>query len=219
VSCPLRGRSALLRRERVAVDVVAAPAGERRDEVGADPLRNEADLEVGRRILRPGAAVAADRHPRHALDAAGDDEVLPAARDLLRGEVHGLEARRAEAVDLHARDLDVPAGLERRRLRDHRALLADRRDDAHDDVVERRGVEAVALLQLDEEAGEQVDRLDLVQAAVLLALAARRADGVEDHGVRHGSLPLARRPARGASAIDKRLSGWAHWPTTKQVLG
>jgi hypothetical protein len=64
-------------------------------------------------------------------------------------------------------------------------LLADGRDDAHDDVVERRRIEAVALLQLDEQAGEQVDRLDLVQAAVLLALAARRANGVEDHGVRH----------------------------------
>ena len=36
---------------------------------------------------------------------------------------------------------------------------------------------------------EQVDRLDLVQAAVLLALAARRANGVEDHRVRHGRLP------------------------------
>ena len=40
-----------------------------------------------------------------------------------------------------------------------------------------RRVEAVALLQLDEQAGQQVDRLDLVQAAVLLALAARRANG------------------------------------------
>src|SRR5262249_35564469 len=145
--------------------------------------------------------------------------VFPAARDLLRGEIDRLESRRAEAVDLDAGDLDVPAGLERRRLRDHRALLADRRDDAHDDVVQRGGGEAMALLQLDEEAGEQVDRLDLVQAAVLLALAARRADGVEDHGVRHGVLLLARPPTGGASAIDKRLSGSAHWPTTKQVLG
>ena len=41
----------------------------------------------------------------------------------------------------------------------------------------------------DQQAGQQIDRLDLVQAAVLLALAARRANGVENHRVRHGRLP------------------------------
>ena len=121
----LRRRRALLRRQRVAVDVLAIPAGERRDQVGADALRDEADLEVRRRVLRPGTTVAADRHARHALDAAGDDQVFPAARDLLRRDVDGLEARCAEAVDLHPRHLEIPARLERRRLGDHRALLAD----------------------------------------------------------------------------------------------
>ncbi len=67
-------------------------------------------------------------------------------------------------------------------------------------------IEGVPLLQLDEQAGEQVDRLDLVQAAVLLALAARRAHGVEDHGVGHGRL-----------LIDKRLSGRANSPTIHQA--
>ena len=33
-----------------------------------------------------------------------EDEVLPAGGDLLRGDVDGLEARRAEAVDLQAGD-------------------------------------------------------------------------------------------------------------------
>ena len=61
--------------------------------------------------------------------------------------------------------------------------------------------------------GEQVDRLDLVQAAVLLALAARRAHGVEDHRVGHLGSSLARRPER-LVRIDKRLSGWAHCPTS-----
>ena len=51
-----------------------------------------------------------------------------------------------------------------------------------------RRIEAVPLLQLDEQPGEQVDRLDLVQAAVLLALAARGADVVVDECVGHVSL-------------------------------
>ena len=184
----LRRGGALLRAEGVAVDVFAAPAAERGDQVGADALRHEAGGDVGGRVLRPGAAVGADGDARHAFDAAGDDHVFPAARHFLRRQVHGLEAGGAEAVDLHAGDLHVPAGLQRRRLGDHRALLADGRDDAHHHVVELGRIEAVALLQLRQQAGEQVDGLDLVQAAVLLALAARRANGVEDHGVRHRRL-------------------------------
>ena len=45
----------------------------------------------------------------------------------------------------------------------------------------------MAALQRIERAGEQIDRLHLVQAAVLLALAARRADRVEDECVAHGA--------------------------------
>ena len=57
--------------------------------------------------------------------------------------------------------------------------------------------------------GEQVDRLDLVQAAVLLALAARRANGVEDHGVRHlGSSVVA--DAAAATGLTSDYRGWAH---------
>jgi len=102
-------------------------------------------------------------------------------------------ARGAEAVDLHAGGGEVPAGLDRRHLGQHRTLFAHRRDDAHDDVVHRGGVEAVALLQLGQQAGEQRDRLDLVQAAVFFALAARGAQGVEHIGFGHGAgLQVAR---------------------------
>ena len=57
-------------------------------------------------------------------------------------------------------------------------------------VVHLAGVEVVAALQLGQHAGQQVHRLDLVQAAVLLALAARRAHGVEDHRVGHEVSPV-----------------------------
>ena len=174
-----------------------------------DALRHEAGREIRFGVLRPGATIRAERHARHAFDASGHDHVLPAASDLLRGEVHRLQTRGAEAVDLHARDPEIPARLQRRRLRDHRALLAHRRDDAHHDVVELRRVEGQALLKLREQAGQQIDRLHLVEAAVLLAFAARRAHSVEDHRVGHGDSP-----------IDKPLWCSSHSDqVTKQVLG
>jgi hypothetical protein len=136
----------------------------------------------------------------HALHAARDHQVFPAGAHLLRGHVHGFQARGAEAIELHAGAAVIPAGLERRDLGDHRALFADGRDHAHDDVVHLARVEIVAALQLAQHAGQQVDGLDFVQAAVFLALAARGADGVVDEGFAHGgspgwSLPLLREKA------------------------
>ena len=110
----------------VGVDVLAGPALEGGDEVGADALRHELG---GRRRLgvhRPGAAVGAHRHPRHRLDAAGEDEVLEAGAHLLRGQVDRLQAAGAEPVDLDAGHRVRQAGGERRRPGDVRALLADR---------------------------------------------------------------------------------------------
>ena len=157
---------AVVRLGGVRVDVVAAPALDRGDQVGADALRHEAGLERGGRVGRPGAAVGAHRHPAHRLDAAGEDQVLEAAADAGRGLVDGLEAGGAEAVELHAGDGLGVAGLERGGLGDVAALLADRRDHAEHDVVDARRVErGVAHLDLVEEADDQVDRLDLVQRA------------------------------------------------------
>ena len=84
------------------VDVVAGPALDGGDQVGADALRHEAGRERGRRVGRPGAAVGAHRHPAHRLDAAGEDQVLEAAADPGRGLVDGLETGGAEAVELDA---------------------------------------------------------------------------------------------------------------------
>ena len=138
----LRGRGALLRADGVGVDVVAGEALDGRDQVRADALRDEARVVVGLRVHRPGAAVGAHRHARHRLDAAGEDEVLPAGGDLLGGDVDGLEARGAEAVELDAGDGVRQAGLDRGGLGDVRALVADRRDAAEDDVVDPVGIEA-----------------------------------------------------------------------------
>ena len=119
------------------VDVVAGPALEGGDQVGADALRHEAGRERGGRVGRPGAAVGAHRHPAHRLDAAGEDQVLEAAADPGRRLVDGLEAGGAEAVELHAGDGLGEPGRERGGLGDVAALVADRRDDAEHDVVDR----------------------------------------------------------------------------------
>ena len=177
----LRGRGALLRAAGVDVDVLAAELLDRRDQVGADSLGDERGVVVGLRVHRPGAAVGAHRHARHRLDAAGEDQVLPAGRDLLGGDVDGLQPRRAETVELHAGDRVREAGLDRRGLGDVGALVADRRHAAEHDVVDAVGVEVrVAAEDLVHQPDDEVDGLGRVQRAVDLALSPRGADRVED---------------------------------------
>ena len=122
-------RGARLRLDGVGVDVRARVPVEGGDEIGADALRDEAGVVGGLRVHRPGAAVAAHRHPRHRLDAAREDQVLHPGADLHRGDVHRLEPRGAEPVELHAGDRLGQAGGQRRGPGDVAALVADRGDD------------------------------------------------------------------------------------------
>ena len=154
----LRGRGALLRAGGVRVDVLAAELLDRRDQVGADALRDERRVVVRLGVHRPGAAVGAHRHARHRLDAAGEDEVLPAGGDLLRGDVDGLEARGAEAVELHAGDRVGQAGLDRGGLGDVGALVADRRDAAEHDVVDAVGIELLVADRASRASGRRRGR-------------------------------------------------------------
>ena len=177
------------------VDVLAAEALQGGDQVGADALRDEAGGVGGLRVHRPGAAVGAHRHPGHRLDAAGQQQVLPAGADLLGGQVDRLQPGGAEPVDLHARARRGQARGQRRGAGDHRALVTDRRHHAEHDVLDPGRVQArVAALQLVDQAGHQRDRFGLVQRAGLLAPAARRPDRVVDECLGgHGCFP---RPCR-----------------------
>jgi hypothetical protein len=188
----LRGGGALLRADGVGVDVVAAEVLDGGDEVGADPLGHERGVIGGLGVHRPGAAVRAHGNAAHRLHAAGEHEVLPAGGDLLGGDVDGLQARGAEAVELDAGDGVGQPGLDGGRLGDVGALVADRRHAAEHDVVDAGGVElGVAAERLMHEADDQVHGLGGVQRPVDLALSPRRADGVEDErfGSGHGSAP------------------------------
>ena len=95
----------------------------------------------------------------------------------------------AEAVDLHARHLLAVAGLERDGAGDVGAGLADRIDAAEDDVLDQLRIELVAVLDGAQGLRAELDRRDLVERAVGLALAARRADMIVDEGVSHSRPP------------------------------
>ena len=96
-----------------------------------------------------------------------------------------LQARCAEAALRDAGAGLRPFGIEHRGARDVGALLAHGRDAAEHHVVDQRGVELVAALHLLEQRAQQPRGRGLVQAAVFLALAARRAQVVVDVGVAH----------------------------------
>src|SRR6185503_3030169 len=91
----LNGPSALaLAFERELVDLFAADSVERRDQVGADALWDLKDLLAELQIVTvEHAFIGSHGHARHALDAAGDDQVLLAAHHAHRSEIEGLEAR------------------------------------------------------------------------------------------------------------------------------
>ena len=186
-------RGTLLRARRVGVDVLARELLDRRDQVGADALRDERRVVVGLRVHRPGAAVGAHRHARHRLHAAREHEVLPAGCDLLGGDVDRLKARGAEAVELNAGDGVRKAGLDRRGLGDVPTLVADRRHTPEHDVVDALGIRSlVAHQHLVHQPYDEINGLRRVQRAVDLALAPRCADRVEHQriGCRHGALNL-----------------------------
>ena len=200
-----RHRGALVRAQREGVDIGAAEAFHRRDQIGAHALRHEAQLLVDARVHHPGAAIAAHGPAAHALDAAADHQVFITAGDLGRSQVHTLQARGAEAALGDAGHGLRPLGVEHRGARDVGALLAHRGHAADHQVIDQRRVQRTALLQRLQHCTQQPHRAGLVQAAVLLALAARRAHVVVDVGTGHGRSPLTKGSSRFELLAHRRV--------------
>ena len=184
-------RRALLALHRIGVDVVARKTVFGRDQVGRHALRHEVGRHRHRRIHRPGAAGGADADAAHRFGAAADGEFMLAAHDLGGGEIHRIEARGAEPADLDAGDRLAETGLERGEARDIGAGLADRIDHAEHDVVDDVFGEVVALLQGFQRCRRQCQRGHLVQRAIGLAAAARRANVIVDICLRHPFSPVS----------------------------
>jgi hypothetical protein len=180
-----------LRAQREGVHVLTREALERGDQVRADALRHEAGVVVGGGVHGPRAAVAAHGDARHGLHAAREDHVLEARAHLLRGQVHGLEAGGAEAVDLQTGDGVRQARRDGRGLGDARALVTHGRHAAQHQVVHVVEIEVgLPLAQRVDQARHQRDRLHLVEGTVLLSLPSRRAQGVVDDRFGHVVAPV-----------------------------
>ena len=128
--------------------------------------------------------------PTRLIDSAPPPmvEFMLAAHDLGGGEIHGIEAGGAEAADLDAGDGFAEARLDRREARDVGAGLADRIDHAEHDVVDDVFGKIVALFQRLQRHGGERQRGHLVQRAIGLAAAARRANVIVDICLRHDAL-------------------------------
>ena len=172
----------------IGVDIGAAIALQRRDQVGADPLRREVIAQRHSRIGRPRAAVIAHDDTAHRLDAAADAGLAHARGDLAGDVVHGLQPRCAKAVDLLPRHRLRVARIQQRRARQHAALFGDRLRTTDHHVIEQRGIEVAPVAQRLQHLRRQLHRRDLVQRAVGTALAMRGAGVIVDEDLGHANL-------------------------------
>ena len=111
-----------------------------------------------------------------------------AAHDLGGREIHRIEAGGAEAADLDAGDGFAEARVHGREARDVGAGFADRIDHAENDVVDDVFLQIVALLERLQRHRGQRHRGHLMQRAIGLAAAARRANVIVDICLRHEAL-------------------------------
>ncbi len=171
---------ALLGAQGKRVHIFPAPATECGNSVGSQTLGDNAIFQRDRRIVQPGAAVAPHLDPGHALDAAGNHQVLPTGGDFHGRQIHRFQAGGTETIELKTGDADIPAGVLDDGLGHVAALLPDRGDTAHDDIVHSGRIQVVTGLQLVEQARPEHDGFDFVEGTARLALASGRANGIVD---------------------------------------
>src|SRR6056297_2786992 len=193
-----RGSGALLAFHRQGIGVIAAEAIFGGDDIGRDTLRDEIGLHRHTWVHGNRRAVAAHGHTAHHLDPSGDIGLTGAAHHLVGGKVHRFHARGAETVDRQAGDRLVKIRGQYGCAGKAAALLHYLRDVAPDHVFDGVALKPVAVFQGVQHLGRQPNGGDLVQGAVLTALAAWRAHCVVDISVGHhdllGSGPVAGEP-------------------------
>ncbi len=145
-----------------------------------------ATLEACRVRVAAVGQRGAHRGARHRLDATGDDDVVVAGHHTGGGEVHGLLAGAALAVDRHTGHRLGPAGGQHRGAGDVEGLLAGLHDTAPDDVVDDPGIDPGALGQAVEHLRRQLGGVHTGQSAV--ALADWRPYSFDNYRFSHGLL-------------------------------
>jgi hypothetical protein len=177
-------------------DVELAPleAEARRDQLGRDPLRDEAGG------VSPGGGwtewilahpCRQHRHAAHRLDPARHHYVVDARHHAHRGEVRGLLTRAAAAVDRRGGHVLGKAGGQPGVASRAARLLSGLADTAHDHVLDLGGVHVVARHERSQRLAEQLDGMERGERAARLSVAGRlalrhrRPDGVHDHRASH----------------------------------
>ena len=155
----------------------------------------------------------------HVLDARADDHVVDAGGDQRSGEVDGLLAGAALAVERGGGRLDGQAGLQPGVAADVEALLAELLDTAGDDVLDLGGRDARPLDHLRVALGQEVAGVDVLVVALLLVAAAdRRPRGLHDHDLT--PLELAHVLACPSVArFPMRLPKLTDWPINQSGGG
>ncbi|PAV67822.1 hypothetical protein WR25_02692 [Diploscapter pachys] len=131
--------------------------------------------------------VGEHRHAAHAFGPSGDDDVLGTGHDRLRSELNGLLRGSALTIDRDRWDAVRQLGSEDHVSTERERLFACLGDATHDDVLDRRGVDAGAIEEAIENRGAQIGRMHTGEATI--AAAAGSADGFNDIGIDHGQAP------------------------------
>ena len=169
---------------RIGVDIIAAEAVLGGDQIGGNALGHDIMIEADLRIDAHGTAIGTHRHATHRFNTGTDREIGFAAHHLGGGEIDRFQAGSAETIDLETGGAFSIAGIDHGRARNVRALLTNRRNTAHDDIIDQCGVEPVAIADRLQLLGRELQRGDRIERPVLL-LAARRANGVIDVSFGH----------------------------------
>ena len=156
---------------KLVVEVLGGRAHRHRGRVH-EPLGDEARVEVD---------VRAHRVVTHVLDAARDDHVAGAHRDLPGAGGHGGQGARAHAVDGEAGDALRDAGEQRDVAAERQPLVADLRGRGEDDVADPLGLELRAAAQeLAHDLDAHVVRARAPEDALLAGAPERRAHTVDE---------------------------------------
>ena len=201
---------ALLAFHRIGVDIVAREAPFRGDQIGGYALRHEVGGNSDRWVHRPCAAGSPHADAAHRFHTARYHYIVGTGSNLGGRHVDGVEARGAEPVDLHARDLRVVARLEHGGARNVGTGFTNRIDATKDHIVHLRGVHLVALLERLQRVSRKADRRHFVQAAILLALAAGRANVIVNECFGHDKPPVGADQAA-AGVAGSSFSGAAQF--------
>ena len=120
-------------------------------------------------FILPEGERGGDRHLRHVLHAAGDDDVHRAGHDGLGREVHRLLSRAALTVDGDTGDVLGEPADQRTGASDVAGLGSDRVEASEHDVVDRVRIDARAFHQRTDRMAAQVGRVDLGKATATSA--------------------------------------------------